>query len=174
MPIHLDDLDPVSDATGLDSVLIVPCNLCPAVTVAVREKKPFMNLLKSFLKSVPFENYIKELQSRLRDKGIKSKVFKSILYHKWFMCMWTSGQRRKLKKYLKKYEGVIVLGCDTATKTVMDEARSTNCKVIEGMKVSGLMNAKLQLHFPGKISFDDCKIVPISYPGKNQTISANS
>ncbi len=172
MPIHLDDLDPISDATGLDSVLIVPCNLCPAVTVAVREKKPFMNLLKSFLKSAPFENYIKELQSRLRDKGIKSKVFKSILYHKWFMCMWTSGQRRKLKKYLKKYKGVIVLGCDTATKTVIDEARSTNCKVIEGMEVTGLMNAKLKFHFPGKICFDNCRIVPISYPRTNQNISA--
>ena len=35
MPIHLDDLDPVSEAEGLDSVVIVPCNLCPAVTVAV-------------------------------------------------------------------------------------------------------------------------------------------
>jgi hypothetical protein len=41
MPIHLDDLDVVSQVAGMNSVLIVPCNLCPAVTVAVREKNHF-------------------------------------------------------------------------------------------------------------------------------------
>jgi len=172
MPIHLDDLDPVSEAKGLDSVLIVPCNLCPAVTVAVREKQPFMNLLRSLFKSAPFENYIRNLQSKLKEKGIKSTVFKSNFYHQWFMCMWTSGRRRKLRKYLKKYEAVIVLGCDTATKTVIDEAKSTNCKVIEGMEVTGLMNAKLKLHLPVKICFDDCRIIPISYPDRIKKISA--
>lgn len=172
MPIHLDDLDPISEAEGLDSVLIVPCNLCPAVTVAVREKQPFMNLLRSLFSSAPFENYIRNLQSKLKEKGIKSTVFKSNIYHQWFMCMWTSGRRRKLRKYLKKYEAVIVLGCDTATKTVIDEAKSTNCKVIEGMEVTGLMNAKLKLHLPGKICFDDCRIIPISYPDRIKNISA--
>ena len=38
MPLHFNDLDVVSDAKGLSSALIVPCNMCPAVTVAVREK----------------------------------------------------------------------------------------------------------------------------------------
>jgi hypothetical protein len=162
MPIHLDDLDVVSEAAGLNSVLIVPCNMCPAVTVAVRENQPFMNFLRSFLKSAPFQDYIKVLQSRLKEKGINSKVFKSNLYHQWFMCMWTSGQRKKLKKYVKKYEAVIVLGCDTATETVIDATKSTNCKVIEGMKVAGFMNAKLRFHLPGNLCFDDCKIIPIS------------
>jgi hypothetical protein len=172
MPIHLDDLDPVSEAEGLDSVLIVPCNLCPAVTVAVREKQPFMNLLRSLFSSAPFENYIRNLQSKLKEKGIKSTVFKSNIYHQWFMCMWTSGRRRKLRKYLKKYEAVIVLGCDTATKTVSDEAKSTNCKVIEGMEVTGLMNSKLRLHLPLKICFDDCRVISISKQVRNQSVVA--
>jgi hypothetical protein len=172
MPIHLDDLDVVSQVAGLDSVLIIPCNLCPAVTVAVRENQPFMNLLRSILKSAPFEDYIKTIQSKLEKRGVKTKVFKSLLYHKWFMCMWTSGQRRKLQKYLKKYEAAIVLGCDTATETVINEAKYTNCKVIEGMEVTGLMNAKLNLRFPAKLCFDDCKIIRISEPGRNQGILA--
>jgi len=172
VPIHLEDIDAVSEVAGSESVLIVPCYMCPAVTLAVREKQPFMNLLKSLFKSVPFENYIRNLQSKLKANGIKSKVFKSNIYHQWFMCMWTSGRRRKLRKYLKKYEAVIVLGCDTATKTVIDEAKSTNCKVIEGMEVTGLMNAKLRLHLPLKICFDDCKIIPISQQVRNQSVVA--
>lgn len=170
MPIHLDDLDVISQVEGLDSVLIIPCNLCPAVTVAVRENQPFLNLLRNIFKSAPFEDYIKKIQSGLEERGVKTKVFKSLLYHKWFMCMWTSGQRRKLQKCLKKYEAAIVLGCDTATETVITEAKYTNCKVIEGMEVTGLMNAKLSLHLPAKVCFDDCRIIPISQPSRNQEI----
>ena len=78
------------------------------------------------------------------------------------MCMWTSGKRKKLQKHAEKYEAVIVLGCDSATETVRDVVKSTDCKVIEGMKVTGIMNAKLSFHLPSNISFEDCKIVPIS------------
>jgi hypothetical protein len=69
MPIHLNDLDVVSEVTGLSSALIVPCNMCPAVTVAVREEKPFLQFFSTFLKSAPFEQHIRALQSRLREKG---------------------------------------------------------------------------------------------------------
>ena len=58
MPIHLRDLDVVSQTAGVSSALIVPCNLCPAVTVAVDQKQPFMKLFKSWLKSAPFEGYL--------------------------------------------------------------------------------------------------------------------
>jgi hypothetical protein len=34
--------------------------------------------------------------------------------------------------------------------------------VIEGMKVTGIMNAKLKFRLPGILSFDDCKTIPIS------------
>ena len=55
MPIHFNDLDVVSAAAELQSALIVPCNMCPAATVAVREKKPFMQFFRNILKSPPFE-----------------------------------------------------------------------------------------------------------------------
>ena len=162
MPIHFNDLDVISEIAGLSSALIVPCNMCPAATVAVREKKPFMQFFRSILKSLPFEQYIRELQSRLREKGVDSKVFRSNLYHQWFMCMWTSAQREKLEKAMKEHEAVIVLGCNSATETVRDTAKSTDCKVIEGMKTTGIMNAKLRFHLPCNVSFEDCNIVPIS------------
>ncbi|UCD66235.1 MAG: hypothetical protein JSW69_00995 [Deltaproteobacteria bacterium] len=168
MPIHFNDLDIVSAAAGLRSALIVPCNMCPAATVAVRKEKPFMQFFRSILKSLPFEQYIGELQSRLREQGVKTKVFRSNLYHQWFMCMWTSAQRKKLQAAAKQYEAVIVLGCDSATETVRDAVRSTDCKVIEGMEVTGIMNATLRFHLPCNISFENCRTIPISRQRKEE------
>jgi len=166
MPIHFDDLDVLSEVSGIRSVLIVPCNMCPAVTIAIREKKPFLQLFRSFLKSAPFNRYIKSLQSRLKGKGIDSKIFGSNFIHQWFMCMWSSGHRKNLQRCAKSYDAVIVLGCDSATQTVRDLVNPTEVKVIEGMKVSGIMNAELRFHLPGNISFKDCKIIPISQQNK--------
>jgi hypothetical protein len=166
MPIHFNDLDVVFEVTGLNSALIVPCNMCPAVTVAVREKKPFIQFFRNFLKSAPFDQYIGTLQSRLREKGVDTKVFKNYIPHQWFMCMWTSKKRKKLQKCAKQHDAVVVLGCESATETVRDVVKSNDCKVIEGMEVTGIMNAQLKLHLPGNVSFENCKIVPISQQKK--------
>ena len=171
MPIHFNDLDVISEVARSSSALIVPCNMCPAVTVALREDKPFIQFFRSFLKSVPFDQYIKALQFRLREKGVNTKVFKSKIYHQWFLCMWSSRRRKKLQKYMKKYEAVIVLGCDSATETVRDLVKSTNSKVIEGMEVAGIMNAKLTFHLPCNVSFEDCKVIPISQQKKEDEMS---
>ena len=162
MPIHFDDLDVVSEVAGLSSALIVPCNMCPAATVAIREKKPFMQFFKSLLKSAPFEQYLNALQSQLREHGVNTKVFRSSLYNQWFLCMWTSGRRKKLQKHAREYEAVIVLGCESATETVRDAVKSSDCRVIEGMKVTGIMNTTLRFHLPGSLCFEDCEIVPLS------------
>jgi len=162
MPIHFHDLDVTSDVEGVNSALIVPCNLCPAVTVAVREKRPFLQLFRSLVKSVPFEEYIEGLQSRLTEKGIATKVFRSHLYHQWFLCMWTSRRRKKLEKNAKNYDAVIVLGCDSATETVRKAVGSVDVKVIEGMKTAGIMNGELGFRFPDTVHFGNCTVVPIS------------
>jgi hypothetical protein len=161
MPIHFQDQDVASEVAGLRSALIVPCNLCPAVTVAVRENRPFMRFFRSLVRSAPFEEYLKELQSRLSENGVSTKVFRSNIYHQWFLCMWTSRRRKKLQKHAKEYDAVIVLGCDSATETVRDLV-STDVKVIEGMRTAGIMNGKLSFRLPGDLFFDDCKVVPIS------------
>jgi len=171
MPIHLNDLNVVSEVAGLSSALIVPCNMCPAVTVALREQKPFIQFFRSLLKSAPFEQHIRGLQSRLREVGVNSRVFKSNLPQQFFLCMWTSGRREKLQKYARDYEAVIVLGCDSATETVRESVESTGCKVIQGMEVVGFMNAKLRFHLPCNISFEDAKIIPISEQKKESRMS---
>ena len=161
MPIHLEDLDVLSGVNGLKTALIVPCNMCPAVTVAVKQDRPFIQLFRKFLKSPPFSEYVDALQKQLSDAGVTSSVFRSDLPHQWFVCMWTAGRRRKLKSTVNEYDAAIVLGCDTATETVRESTSGTNCRVIEGMEVTGFMNARMSLSFPCDICFSNCRTVPL-------------
>jgi hypothetical protein len=162
MPIHFNDLDVVSEVSGLDSALIVPCYMCPAVTVAAREGKPFIQFFRHFLKSPPFEDHIATLRSRLKERGVETEVFSSLPCHEWFMCMRTSGKRKKLLKRAEKHDAVIVLGCDSATETVREVVRSIDCRVVEGMEVAGIMNARISFRLPGNVSFENCRTVPLS------------
>jgi len=73
MPIHLNDLDVVIENEGVHSALIILCFMCPAVIVATREKKPFIQFMSNLLKSPPFEKYIKTLQSALSQRRIETK-----------------------------------------------------------------------------------------------------
>jgi len=161
MPIHFEDRDVNSEIAGLRSALIVPCNLCPAVTVAVREGRPFMRLFRSLVRSEPFEETLDALRARLGERGVSTRVFRSNLYHQWFLCMWTSRRRERLRREAKGYDAVIVLGCDSATETVRDVV-SSDVKVIEAMKVTGIMNGRLSFRLPGDLFFDQCKVVPIA------------
>lgn len=172
MPLHFEDLDVVSAAKDSKSALIVPCNMCPAATVADRENKPFLRLFKDFLKSAPFEKYISTLQDRLLEQGVRSKVFKSHLPHQWFLCMWTAARQKKLQKHARRYDTVVVLGCESATRTVRDSIGSTNSKLIEGMETTGIMNTKLSMRFPCNICFKDSKVIPFSPPERKD--QANS
>lgn len=161
MPLHFEDLDVLSEVQGLRSVLIVPCRMCPAVTIAVREDQPFMQIWRSLFKSQPFERYLATLRDRLKEMAVESTVFHCSLHHQWFMCMWTEGMRRRLLKEARGHDAVIVLGCNSATATVRDAIESTGCRVIEGMEASGIMNARLSFTFPGNIAFRECKYTPM-------------
>lgn len=171
MPLHFDDRDVVAEAVGLRSALIVSCNMCPAITVAVREKKPFLRLFRNFLKSAPFERYVADLRSALLEKGIRTDIFKSPIPHQWFMCMWTAGQAKKLRNRVKDYDGIVVLGCESATQTVRDAAEGCRCRIIEGMELTGIMNAKLKIAPPLNVCFENYKMVPVSEPRETSSPS---
>ncbi len=161
MPIHLEDLDVVSEVEGLRSALIVACNMCAGASLAMRENKPFIQYFRSFLKSPPLERHIRRLKSQLREKGVKTKKFKGGVIQQFFLCLWTSKQRNELHKYAKQYEAVIVLGCDSAIITTRESVKGTDCKVIKGMEVAGIMNTKTRFHLPCNISFEDSNIIPM-------------
>lgn len=161
MPIHFEDVDVASEVVGLKSVLIVPCNMCAAVTVAVREDKPFLQLFSRFLKSPPFDRYLRELVSRLGERGIKADVFKCDIPHQWFLCMCSSGRHKKLLKAARKHDAAVVMGCDSAVRTVSEAVRTTGVKVIPGMEMTGIMNAKPRINLAGHIIFKECQVVPV-------------
>ena len=127
-----------------------------------------MQLFRSLFKSAPFERYIAAMQTRLAKEGVQTEVFRSRLYHQWFMCMWTARRREQLRKRASQHDAVIVLGCDSATETVREALDASGCEVIEGMKVSGIMNVQLSFKLPGSVSFENCQIVPISGNGKDE------
>ncbi|MEJ2696656.1 MAG: hypothetical protein P8013_08400 [Candidatus Sulfobium sp.] len=159
MPIHLDDTDIVSEVDGLSSALIVACNMCAGASFAMKENKPFLQPFGSLLKSPPLKRHIKRLQSQLGEKGLKTRWFRAGIIQQFFLCLWTSRQRGKFQESARQYEAVIVLGCDSAFKTIRDSLQGVDCTMIEGTKVAGIMNTKPKLHFPFNISFEGSKIV---------------
>ena len=154
MPFYLKDRDISSDIASVHSALIVPCRFCPAASLAVREKKPYIELFRSLLRTPSYESYIQALRSRLERLGIRTGVFDSRLPHQFVACMWTSGRREELARQAAGYDAVIVLGCDAAVEVIRSSLQSTNCRIIPGMEVEGVMNVIPSLRFPLKISLE--------------------
>ncbi len=154
MPFYLKESDILPQVAGLQSVLIVPCRFCPAASLAVREKKPYIELFRKFLSTAAYDSFIQTQKRRLTYEGIKTAVFDSKLPHHFVACMWTSGRRKKLAKRAAEFEGVLVMGCDAAVETVRNSIRSTDCRVIHGMENEGIMNVLPHVSFPFNISLE--------------------
>ena len=154
MPFLLKDRNISYDTSDVDSVLIVPCRFCPAASLAVREKKPYLELFRTFLRTPAYEHHIKERKSQLEQVGIKASVFDSKLPHHFIVCMWTSRRRQELRQRASEYDAVMVLGCDAAVKAAQDCTEAISCKVIPGMEVEGIMNVIPSIQFPGRISLE--------------------
>ena len=161
MPAHLEERNIISEVEGLNSALIVACNMCAGASFAMKENKPFIQFFSNFLTSPPLKRYIARLQSQLKENGVKTKWFKRGIIQKFFLCLWTSRQRIKFRKCVDKYDSVIVLGCDSAFETIRDSVQGSACKVIEGTEFCGIMNTKSRFHFPCNISFEHSNIVPV-------------
>ncbi len=151
MPLYLKDRDISSDLAGNRSVLIVPCRFCPAATLAVRERKPFIELFSKFLRTPSYEAYVQGLKSRIEREGIRTRVFDSKLPHHFVLCMWTSGRRKDLARQAAGYDALLVLGCEAAAETARSCTNSLNCRVISGMDAEGIMNIVPILKFPCNI-----------------------
>ncbi len=154
MPFLLKDRDISSDITGIRSVLIVPCRFCPAASFAVREKKPYIELFRRFLRTAPYESYIQALRSRLENEGVRTGVFDTKSPNQFVLCMWPAQRRRKLARRATGYDAVIVLGCDAAVEAARHSVESNSCRIIPGMTAEGVMNIIPTVRFPFKIWLD--------------------
>ena len=161
MPLHLKPQDVIKDLENSSSVLIVSCPVCPPVSLAIQNDSPFMEVFKSGLKTEALEDHIKSIRGPLEARGVRVGVF-SIYMPLPTMCLWTPGQRRRLLKRAKDFETVIVLGCESATYTVQQALKETDCQVIQAMRVTGITNATVKFQFPMTV-----KLVEKTRVGRN-------
>jgi hypothetical protein len=152
MPFYLKEKDIIPHTAGLQSVLIVPCGFCPAASLSVREKSPYLELFRKFLRTEAYESFIQTLRRCLAEKGIRTEVFKIRLPHHFVACMWTSGRRKKLAKRAAEFDVVVVLGCDAMVENVRNHIGYHDGRVIQGMEAEGIMNVIPKVSFPFNIS----------------------
>lgn len=159
MPLHLEPKNVSTKLENVSSVLIVSCPVCPPVSLAMQKNSPFINLFKSGLKTSALEDHIKEIRNPLEQSGVRTGVFSTYVPLP-MMCLWTEGQRNRLLKRAKGYEAVLVLGCDSATYTVKQTLKNTECQVIQAMQVIGITNATVNFQYPMTINLRDKTRVP--------------
>ncbi|MCP4410456.1 MAG: hypothetical protein GY807_22480 [Gammaproteobacteria bacterium] len=147
MPVHLEPLDVSADLENFRSVLIVSCPVCPPMCVAMQQNSPFIEFFKRGLKTGAFEDYILSIRKPLEQRGVRTSTY-SIHIPTPMMCIWTEWQRSRFLKRARDYEAALVLGCDSATHTVQEVLKNTDCQVIQGMQMIGTTNATLKVRFP--------------------------
>jgi len=173
MPFIFKRYRDISDYYQFKSVLIIPCRFCPAASSAVKNDEPYLELFRRFMKTDSYERYIKSLKSGLEKKGIKTDVFRSKLIHQFVLCMWTSRRRKKLGKYAKKYDAIIVLGCEAAEQTVRDSVGTSSCRVVRGLDSEGVMSIQPRFSLTGNISLELESITAYT-PGKTRSAEIDS
>ncbi|MGI9523951.1 MAG: hypothetical protein ACR2PG_20140 [Hyphomicrobiaceae bacterium] len=153
MPIRLKPVDLTADLEHFKSVLIVSCPMCPAASMAMLKKKPFIEFFKYGFKTQALEDYIASVREALEQRGIRTDAFTMRLPHP-LMCLWTAGQRRRLLKRARAFEAALVLGCYSAAHTARVTLKDTDCRVFQGMKEVGLANATVRVRYPMTVELD--------------------
>ena len=153
MPLHLESLDLLDSLNSYQSVLIVSCPVCPTASLASDNNSPLIEFFKHGIKTPAYEKHLQELRKSMEAKGIRTGVFTSYLPCPT-TCMWTAGQRSRLRKRAMSYDAALVMGCESAQCTVEETLKGTNCEAILGMQLVGITNAKLKLEFPLNIKLD--------------------
>jgi hypothetical protein len=140
MPIFLQPKNNASSLYGFKSVLIVTCPVCPAVSLAIQQKKPYMQFLRHFLATGALREEVASLKADLEQRGIRTGSFTSYLPLP-LMCLWSKGQRRRLLKKARGYQAIAILGCDAATVNARDALASVGCEIVQMMQVAGIVTA---------------------------------
>jgi hypothetical protein len=119
----------------------------------MQKKSPFIEFFKRGLKIGAFEDYIDSIRKPLKRRGARTDTF-SLHIPTPMMCLWTERQRKRLRKRAEGYDAVLVLGCDSATITAQDALKDTDCKIIQGMDMDGIINATAKVELPLTVTLD--------------------
>jgi hypothetical protein len=172
MPFILNAIDDTAAYEKFESVLIVPCRFCPAASAAVKNKEPYFEIFRRFLKTGSYERFIKNLKSKLKHKGIRAAVFRSRWLHQFVLCMWTSKRRAALKQRAKDFDALVVLGCEAAVQRVRDAVRPNSCKVLQGVETEGIMSVNPRFSLPCNLTLDLESVSRYEYQGTQKWGSA--
>ena len=153
MPLFLQPQDVTAELENAESVLIVPCPICPATSLAMQKEKPVLDLFRNGLKTGALEDHIKSIREPLEERGIRTEVFCS-RFPSPLMCIWTKGQRRRLQERAEHCDAAVVLGCSSAVNTVKEALKDTDCKVISGMRMKGVSNGTMRFRFPARVELE--------------------
>jgi hypothetical protein len=161
MPVYLKDIHDFQQLEQFQSVLIVPCRFCPAASLALRNNEPYFKFFRHMLKTAAYERYIERMKSELNKKGIKADVFRSRAPHQFVVCMWTRKRRNQLMRRAKKYDALVVLGCEAAVQTILDSADTASFKVVQGMRTEGIMSILPRFQWPDSITLQLNSVTPL-------------
>jgi hypothetical protein len=154
MPLHLEPLDVSDELDKYRSVLIVSCPVCPPVSLAAKRHSPVIEFFKSGIKTRAYEEYLQQICEPLEKRGVRTSVL-TIYAPCPMLCLWTTGQRRRLLKRARDFEAVLVMGCESARYTVEQALEDTDCGVLLAMQLVGITNATLKSKFPSTIALDN-------------------
>ncbi len=163
MPIYLENRNVTSDLADCKSVLIVPCPICPAISLAVARKEPYIRFFRSLLVTPAYARAIKELQQQLTSVGVGSAVYPGKLPIP-LMCMWTQWQRSRLARQAGRHDGVVVLGCDSAARTAELSVADSGCRVVNGMRVTGIVSVTPRFHWSATITLNTRSEKCVAWP----------
>ena len=169
MPLHLEPLD-LSDELGKqESVLILSCPICPPVSIASERESPVIEFFRSGIKTRAYEDFLRETCESLEERGVRTSVL-TIYAPSPMLCLWTSGQRKRLRKRASGFDAVLVMGCESARYTVEQALEDTNCKVLMAMRLVGITNATLKSKFPSTIALENLARVRANEIGTTESI----
>jgi hypothetical protein len=166
MPVYLKDIHDFQQLEQFQSVLIVPCRSCPAASLALRNNEPYFEFFRHLLQTAAYERYIETMKSKLRKRGVKTDVFRSRLPQQFVVCMWTRKRRKHLMRRAKKYDALVVLGCEAAVQTILDSVDTASLHVVQGMRTEGIMSILPRFQWPGSITLQLNSITPLLHQKK--------
>ena len=164
MPFCFEINDVLPEVENHTSVLIVPCRFCPAASMAVKSNELYIQFPRRSLKTASYERLLAEMKDNFEERGVKTSVFKSPFLHQFVLCMWTARRRNALLKRAKKFEAVVVMGCEAAVATVRSTLESTACHVIPGLRSEGIMSIRPKFSLPCNLSLDLESVTPYVHP----------
>jgi hypothetical protein len=113
-----------------------------------------MEFFKHGIKTGTYEDYVREIRESLGRHGVRTGVFTSYAPCA-ATCLWTKGQRNRLLKRAKGYDAALVMGCESARRTVEETLKSTDCEVVLAMKLVGITNASLKFELPFTVKLEN-------------------